>query len=427
MQPSREHFDVNLSALTDQAEIRRELDRVLKSAPFRSAKRCHDFLDYVVTKAVERNTESLKERTLAVEVFGRKADADLGEDSIVRVGAREVRKRLAQYYMTEGANDPVRIDLPPGSYVPTFHSHPVPAAQEAPVPAAFPLPKQVPLPAKEPARRRVSWKVIAGLAVFVAGALLVWRFIPTGDGEFEVFWRPALNRQSPVLVALAHPIVYHPSAHLTQLNDQANGWEATPLQRPISVPPGEIKGTDFVPVFDQYVGFGDTVAASRLSVLFAQHHRLSNIRLASKLEFADLRDFSTVLIGAFTNRWTLEMSRSFRYRFAYCAGKPCILDSRDGKQLALTGKSDNGRSNEDYILISRLPHATTGGFVVIGAGLTQYGTEDAGRILTDPDALAPILHKLSPSWSSRNLELVLHAQVIQDSPAPPQLIAFHIW
>lgn len=403
------------------------MELILKSVPFRSTKRCHDFLRYVVAKALEGDTESLKERTLAVEVFGRKADADLGEDSIVRVGAREVRKRLAQYYMTEGAGDPVRIDLPPGSYVPSFRSHSVVTIPETPDPGPISILEPTPSPTADSGHRRPRWWIIAVLVLTSAVALLLWQFAPRGAEEFETFWRPAFQRQAPILVALAHPIVYHPSARLTQLNDEKNGPAPLPVQRPITLPPESVKGSDYIPVFDQYVGFGDTVAASRLSALFAQRSRLATVRLASKLDFADIRDFVTVLIGAFTNRWTMEMSQEFRYRFAFCGGKPCIVNSQDGKQWTLTGKSDNGHSNEDYLLISRLTHPPTGGFVVIAAGLTQYGTEDAGRILTDPDALAPILRKLPYQWRTRNLELVLHARIIQDSPAPPELIASYIW
>jgi len=98
--------------------VREELSLILKSPSFRGSKRCQEFLQYVVEKALDGDTEGLKERTLAIEIFGRKADADLTDDSIVRVGAREVRKRLAQYYVTDGAADPLRIDLPAGSYVP---------------------------------------------------------------------------------------------------------------------------------------------------------------------------------------------------------------------------------------------------------------------------------------------------------------------
>ena len=73
---------------------------------------------------------SLKERTIAVEVFGRNPKSDLADDTIVRVGAREVRKRLAQYYLTPaGAASGIRIDLPLGSYAPEFRYLAAPALE----------------------------------------------------------------------------------------------------------------------------------------------------------------------------------------------------------------------------------------------------------------------------------------------------------
>ena len=86
----------------------------------------------MVGKVIDGDTESLKERTIAVEVFGRKASADLDHDSIVRVGAREVRKRLTEYYAAEGANSTLRIELPTGSYLPLFHPR-VERAEAVPV------------------------------------------------------------------------------------------------------------------------------------------------------------------------------------------------------------------------------------------------------------------------------------------------------
>jgi hypothetical protein len=189
-----------------------------------------------------------------------------------------------------------------------------------------------------------------------------------------------------------------------------------------------LKGSDFVPVFDQYTGFGDTVAAIRLAVLFTQRSRAVRVRLASKLDFNDLRDSATVLVGAYTNRWTTELTRDFRYRFEYTSSRrPCIVDSADGRNRWEPVKNDNGSSNEDYIIIGRLPNSQTGRCVIIGAGLTQYGTEEAGRILADSDALNRILKRLPANWRQKNLELVLHSKIIGDAPMPPELEAWNVW
>lgn len=428
--PTRDQVDHVVPEQPDPAEIRRELAAILESSVFRASKRCHNFLGYVVTKALDGDGESLKERTLAIDVFGRKANADLADDSIVRVGAREVRKRLAQYYVTVGANDTIRIDLPAGSYVPAFHSHAANVVEPA-APALLPVPDPEPTAAAGlPAKRSSSLRfwLLTGLAVLAATLPIVfWQVRHAGPPEFEAFWGPAFAQKAPLLLALAHPLVYHPSSRLLRLDEEKNGASAVPFQSPIRLPKEPMTSADLIPVFDQYVGFGDMVASSRLAILFAQRGHAIRLRSASKVDFADMRDSASVLIGAYSNRWTRELAATLRYRFAECQMKPCIVDSQAGKAWTLGGKTENGRSAEDYILLCRMTHAQTGGFVVIGAGLTQYGTEEAGRILADPAALAPILRKLGSSWESRNLELILYSKVVGDTPTPPELVASYIW
>ncbi len=435
MQTTQLKTEPEFPAPPDAGQVREELASILDSSVFRTSKRCHDFLVYVVTRALQGDLQHLRERSIAVEVFGRKTDAALGDDSIVRVGAREVRKRLAQYYMTEGVQSALRIELPPGSYVPVFHpqfthslDHPEPGPAVLPlIPAPEPQLAAVPKVVAEPTTwltRKATFVVAAVLALLLA-ALLARRFTrPAVPEEFEAFWRPAFSQTGPVFLGLAHPLVYHPSNRLIKLDEQAYG--ATLLQRQIHVR-ADAKAGDYVPVFDQYVGFGDAMAAARLSILFSQHNRTLKSRLASQLSFADLRDSSTVLIGAFTNRWALEMVQPLRFRFGMSLGVPWILDSRTSKKWTLSGKTEDGLANEDYILICRLTHAQTGGFVIVGAGLTHYGTEEAGRILSDPSALAPLLRKVSPDWRNKNLQLVLHSRVLGETSTAPDLIASHVW
>lgn len=155
--------------------VRAELRGLLESATFRTSKRCRDFLEYVVEHTILGPTDSLKERSLGVELFQLPPDFDAGQHTIVRVTANEVRKKLAQYYLTEnGSSHPVRIELPPGSYKAEFR-------WETPAPA-------VPAPPK-----RQIWRVmavVAGLLIIVS-AVALWRFQPV---------KPAsqVNRQAPI-------------------------------------------------------------------------------------------------------------------------------------------------------------------------------------------------------------------------------------
>src|ERR1700733_8719572 len=106
-----------------------QLERLLTHPVFKSSKRCPIFLRYVVERTLLGETEHpVKERSIGVEVFGREAGYDTNHDPIVRTTAGEVRKRIAQYYHEPGHESEIRIEIPPGSYVPEFFFPPAAAA-----------------------------------------------------------------------------------------------------------------------------------------------------------------------------------------------------------------------------------------------------------------------------------------------------------
>src|SRR5258708_5975811 len=150
-------------------EIRLQLQAILASPAFLGSKRCHQFLEYVCDKSLSGEVGALKERTLAIEIFGRPPGSDLAEDTIVRVSAREVRKRLAQYYVTpEGSEAEIRIDLPPGAYAPEFryhHPHHEPVAEA--------LPATIPAMEAPPAIRRLRVRLPVAITVGVLILVIV--------------------------------------------------------------------------------------------------------------------------------------------------------------------------------------------------------------------------------------------------------------
>jgi TolB-like protein/Tfp pilus assembly protein PilF len=98
-----------------------ELQRLLNSVTFATARAQKKFLQYTVTEALEGRGHLLKEFTLGVEVFGRGQSFDPRTHNIVRVEASKLRAKLARYYATEGRGNPLRIEFPKGSYAPVFH------------------------------------------------------------------------------------------------------------------------------------------------------------------------------------------------------------------------------------------------------------------------------------------------------------------
>lgn len=108
------------SAAPAPDQVRQELAKVLASQTFATSARLRRFLSYVVEETLANRADAIKELVLGTEVFDRPADFDPRIDTIVRVEAVKLRKRLDEYYRTEGSADTVRIDIPKGSYVPRF-------------------------------------------------------------------------------------------------------------------------------------------------------------------------------------------------------------------------------------------------------------------------------------------------------------------
>ena len=100
--------------------VRDHLKEITASHAFAGSKRSQDFLQLIVEHALEGEIDSLRERMIGAEMFGRPVDYDTGSDSVVRVKATDVRKRLAQYYLEADGIPAVRFELPSGSYVPRF-------------------------------------------------------------------------------------------------------------------------------------------------------------------------------------------------------------------------------------------------------------------------------------------------------------------
>src|ERR1035438_3591333 len=106
---------------SEQEEVREQLSRLLDNPFFSHSKRFPTFLRFVVEQTLAGEVDSIKERTLGIEIFGRDADYDTASDPIVRVTAAEIRKRVAQYYQDPAHMNELRIALPSGSYIPRFH------------------------------------------------------------------------------------------------------------------------------------------------------------------------------------------------------------------------------------------------------------------------------------------------------------------
>ncbi len=114
---------------------RAELEAVLRSEPFTRAPTLANLLSYLCEKLFAGEAYQIKEYSVGIEVFHRGSSFDQDSDSIVRVEANRLRKRLAAYYAGDGASHRIRITIPLGQYVPEFKTVVPEPMEEQPVPA----------------------------------------------------------------------------------------------------------------------------------------------------------------------------------------------------------------------------------------------------------------------------------------------------
>ena len=106
----------------DADAIRQQVERVVGSSSFRASERLRRFLVYVVEEYLAGRANRIKAYNVATEVFGRGVDFDPVTDPIVRIEAGRLRRALEHYYLTAGASDDLRINIPKGGYAPAFET-----------------------------------------------------------------------------------------------------------------------------------------------------------------------------------------------------------------------------------------------------------------------------------------------------------------
>jgi adenylate cyclase len=115
-----------LKSLSEQIQnigvekIEEQLHRILDSPEFNAAKQQRSFFEFVVKETLSGRAQEIKGYTIATCVFGRSDGFDQNSDPIVSVQANRLRRALERYYLVAGKTDPIRIDIPKGTYVPTF-------------------------------------------------------------------------------------------------------------------------------------------------------------------------------------------------------------------------------------------------------------------------------------------------------------------
>ena len=416
--PSSGEFLRRSDVTQDRRAILEQLERVLASPSFRTSKRYPRFLRYVVNETLDGRADGVKERVIAVEVFNRPPEYDSNIDPIVRVAAGDIRKRIAQYYVEPGHETEIRIELHPGSYVPTFvwperHRITSPEYSEG-LAAAEPAP--VPLFPSSSSRFRVQWthrwrtSLVAAILciLLVLVSLLYTRLGP--ESNVQAFWSPFFSGPEPSLILLADILSV---SGQPQPNEAADPTLLT-----------WIGGAN-------HVAYGDVNALVNVTGAFQRQRKRFRVLMASSVEFSELRTQPLVLIGGMDNPWATRFQNGMRYTFepGPTSRSFWIRDAQSSDRSRWTMDFGNRLSSltRDFAIVTRFTNESIEQPTMIVAGMGPYATTAAGEFVTNPQYFAEFARVAPIGWAHKNVQIVLETEVVHGQSGPPHMVAYFVW
>src|ERR1700733_1589009 len=130
-----------ITEATSAIESRAQVERILQSKVFRTSEVLRHLFGYLAEKSLDGTADGLKEYTIGLDALGKPATFDPRQESVVRMHTARLRQKLAEYYRTEGVDDPIIVEMPKGGFRVTFEprrrmsiSTPLAVPVEIPVP-----------------------------------------------------------------------------------------------------------------------------------------------------------------------------------------------------------------------------------------------------------------------------------------------------
>jgi hypothetical protein len=454
------------STESDRKAIYGQLGRLLESPLFRNSKRYPNLLRYVVEQALEGNEALLKERLLGMTVFHRSPDYDTNQDTVVRLTAGEVRKRIAQYYHQPQHAGELQIDLKPGSYVPVFR-RPEPQPQttrgvgekhpgngqspriedvseirtpgngsttvENPEPGSGTQSRQTASSSKDaegaPIQAGTSGEIPSELTRgrrsvllrrFATGAILL--ALVAG----ALFWRASSEDAHAADSQLWAPILQEPGQVQLVVADLSATLNTSQVQQR-----RQAEGLLDLLRMGEIVNYRDSLAEIDMVAFLSRHNKPYKLELSSQASYPDLQRSASVLVGGLDNVWTMRVTEPLRYHFVRRgATYTYAIEDREhpekgGWSVDLAQPSE--AAAEDYAIVARIFDVTTGRPVLVVAGIGANGTAAASQFLLDPDRVADLASHAPRDWQHLNMEAVIRTKILDNHAGPPFLVACHFW
>lgn len=374
-------------------ELQRELKHVLGSKMFSQSDAMRRLLAYLGEKAAEKEPGALKEYTIGVEAFEKPASYDPQEDPTVRVVASKLRRRLDEYYLTEGAGHPYRIEIPKGHY----------QLKLAPLSGSA---AELRTGLVSHARRwRMAALILAGCLALALVAFIVfppagapWSKAPAAtavgwSGDLEVLWRPFLESRRPILIVFGAPLFTKFSGAFFR-DPRLNVWEEAEQSEKVRKVQELLESRYAHPVFN-YTGVGEANGIFLLAKFLHSRRPDCLLKRSNALTWDDLRTHNVILLGS--PKFIPQLKDlPFEQDFVIDRGSVRNLRPKEGELPVYREVQTPSHSAvlEDYALVTRLPGLQgLGQIIVLGSSSTE-GTWAAADYVTAPSHAAELVRRV---------------------------------
>ena len=425
-------------------EAKRELvQRVVESSAFAKSERLSSFLICICDLSLSGRAGEINEQKIGTTVFGRPKNYDSSIDGIVRPQASRLRQRLDLYFNGEGANEPVRITLPRGSYVPVFEPNrgqsraaTLPSAPAVNPAVSSPSGTIAPPPSSFRSAR-LPWILVIALLVVLLVALLVVGVRSAKRVTADTSTPATLHPLWSLLFRPNQRTIVVPSDTGLVLWQSATG-QTIDLERYVSgsyraqstgdIPTGQVNPADLAS--RRYTSIVDLSVVKQLTqIADAQKSRLI-LSYARDLRVDDLKEANAILIGAAAaNPWVelFEPKMNFVFADAHIRQYSVLNRAPTGTEPARWTSNYDDPQHRVYGVVGFLPNLGGTGSVLIVEGTSMAGTQCAWDFVADDSSFLPFINRIKrPDGSIPHFQLVLDSTNLTGSAIKRSILAWRV-
>jgi len=366
----------------DPDVVRRHLDRLLASDQLAKSEASRKLLTYLVERSIGNDIP--KETEIALDVFGKDATFSSAEDSVVRVGVRTLRQKLAEYYSSAGNLDELRLGIPKGSYRVVVQPRADAPVESAPTPTVG---------------RRAAWGWAAGVALALLAVSLIanvylWNHRVTAESDPELasvrssrVWAEMVASPRPLTIVLGDLFMFtqiDPRTGRTQTVRDTTINSSEELRAYLANNPSfaSERGQRYATMIQK------SAAVGMVSILRIVDHTGRRVEVLARddLQADAVRNNDIIYLGPLVRLGPLAGYYQLASRYRFRTEDSRVMDTVSQKVFLPEGEL--GDQHRDYALAASFKGPTGNRIMIFTSGARNAGLLQIVRTLTSREGLA---------------------------------------